>query len=674
MLYKLNNINSSTREIGSKARNLSDLIKHNFPILDGFVLTQDVLEKIFLSEENKRKVFNIYENIKLNSGFGILEQLENLKKIILESEPNESFIYDLKKVFKELQNQSNCQAIIIRSSGKQEDTKSSSHAGIYQSISNVKTFKDFLEGIKRCWCSSFDPKVAVYRQSKGLPIGDINFAILVQPMLQSKYSGVICTFDPLKGHSNNYYLSIDSQKNSVVEGNGYLYDGILDPNRICEIPGVPSKIIDNLLNICKRLIKHFGSSDLDIEWGYFDQKIYIFQVRSINILSNLEFDNIQPILEIISIDDTEKVKSIPLGDIKFLYNAWLKKRIKIRALAKSTNLVSIAGCKLIYFNKKGLQNFSQVNLSGMIAFQTEYVILQVNKMLKGVVIPVKELHSYLISLLGEDETKTVMIREFFVGTSQTNSALSSVSRNNEVLIEYSVGGIAGIKSGLSSTSSLRFNDNNIINESINKMNKATLFNKNVKDHCLTIGNFVTRPQKVICEKVSQFTIEANKHFKNPTIEWWIKEDEVVMIDWSSQEEQDLTTIGRSLSKGNISGWALVLDDIDEDIIYLSNGFAVSVESQEDDLATSDVVININKLISNLPPGPVILICSNPLTSLSIFLNSRVKGFVFEDGPLLCHLGIILRENKIPAIFTEDATKIIKTGQWITINDTELSIN
>jgi phosphoenolpyruvate-protein kinase (PTS system EI component) len=46
-------------------------------------------------------------------------------------------------------------------------------------------------------------------------------------------------------------------------------------------------------------------------------------------------------------------------------------------------------------------------------------------------------------------------------------------------------------------------------------------------------------------------------------------------------------------------------------------------------------------------GPAIVIASHPYAVLSTLIG-HVAGFIFEHGSALCHLGILLREARVPA--------------------------
>ena len=59
----------------------------------------------------------------------------------------------------------------------------------------------------------------------------------------------------------------------------------------------------------------------------------------------------------------------------------------------------------------------------------------------------------------------------------------------------------------------------------------------------------------------------------------------------------------------------------------------------------------------------------------IFLLENCKGIIAEQGSILSHTAIISRELKKPAIVNvKDATKVIKTGDWIELDADSGTVN
>jgi len=87
---------------------------------------------------------------------------------------------------------------------------------------------------------------------------------------------------------------------------------------------------------------------------------------------------------------------------------------------------------------------------------------------------------------------------------------------------------------------------------------------------------------------------------------------------------------------------------------VSIGPAVSVATA-DGPAAADYLSDLLRQV-RMSPEPPIVRASRPYAALSILIGS-VAGFVFEQGSVLSHLAILLREAKVPAVFGPDVTRV-----------------
>jgi pyruvate,water dikinase len=87
---------------------------------------------------------------------------------------------------------------------------------------------------------------------------------------------------------------------------------------------------------------------------------------------------------------------------------------------------------------------------------------------------------------------------------------------------------------------------------------------------------------------------------------------------------------------------------------------------------SGVAFKIKNGKNSIPPKESVLIIDSPKPQYVSFLKN-VKAVVCEEGGILNHFAIVCRELGIPFLVLEDATKLIKDGEWIEINIKQPSI-
>lgn len=67
---------------------------------------------------------------------------------------------------------------------------------------------------------------------------------------------------------------------------------------------------------------------------------------------------------------------------------------------------------------------------------------------------------------------------------------------------------------------------------------------------------------------------------------------------------------------------------------------------------------------------VILVTNFPYSAISLLFD-HVNGFVFTNGSILSHLGILLREEKKVAIIMSDAFEKLEEGNYYEIFDSRI---
>lgn len=86
----------------------------------------------------------------------------------------------------------------VRSSGVEEDGATHSYAGLFDTRLGVGV--EELEGaITEVWASAFSDAAVAYRQELGLASETPAMAVLIQPMIEARASGVLFTIDPAEG-------------------------------------------------------------------------------------------------------------------------------------------------------------------------------------------------------------------------------------------------------------------------------------------------------------------------------------------------------------------------------------------------------------------------------------------------------------------------------------------
>jgi len=209
----------------------------------------------------------------------------------------------------------------VRSSSWGEDEDDMSAAGQLETVLSVQNFEDLSRAVMRCFASKFSHTNIEYKRQRGLPL-DLPMAVVVQEMIDCEKAGVLFTCDPTTGNTGHMTMTANfGLGESVVSGR-------TDPDTIRiridqswptqevrqlhieEVQIGEKKVIfnsesvnsppDNLasdqydrsrcclseeeilsLARCGLDLAGYFGCPRDIEWGYKDSQLYLFQSRPV---------------------------------------------------------------------------------------------------------------------------------------------------------------------------------------------------------------------------------------------------------------------------------------------------------------------------------------------------------------------------------------------------------
>lgn len=285
-------------EYGRKATSIAKLFKCGINVPDGYGFSKKGFE-IFCDQNN----INI-------------ENEKNIEEKILSGSFPDDLLNSIKAIWK-LFSLEEDEGLIVRSSAIEEDGEKHSFAGIYESILNIRRFRDLQDAVKKCWLSYYSEKATSYREdNKVEPKG---LALVIQRMIPSDKSGILFTMNPISGDSNEIVIEaypglnfpvvdgIISADKYITNRQGELLQECISKKKIKYCLGRQSFSIDvksleqtkdgnptlieyeifDLVRIGVD-IENIFNTPCDIEWTIQGGVIYILQTRPITIGN---FDN-----------------------------------------------------------------------------------------------------------------------------------------------------------------------------------------------------------------------------------------------------------------------------------------------------------------------------------------------------------------------------------------------
>lgn len=237
-----------SKEFGGKATQLNLAIKHKLPVPKGFVISNSLLVQVIQ---------------------GKISLADELSLVLSELGP-----------------------IAVRSSAIGEDSKSQSYAGQYVSLLNVASVTEAEQAIIAVQQSAYSKRVKLYNERFG--IADVpKMAVLLQQMVTAKTSGILFTKDPVT-NTNEIIIEANWGLGETIASGQVIPDffrlsregQILDKkagngtercaNDLC-LNEMELRQLHQLAKYCE----HVFGKDLDMEWTFDQQCLYLLQCRPI---------------------------------------------------------------------------------------------------------------------------------------------------------------------------------------------------------------------------------------------------------------------------------------------------------------------------------------------------------------------------------------------------------
>ncbi|MEM5879589.1 MAG: PEP/pyruvate-binding domain-containing protein, partial [Candidatus Aenigmatarchaeota archaeon] len=316
---------------GGKGANLGELTKIKMPVPPGFVITTKAFDKFIELNGIKNQIQELIEACDVDNTEQLLETSKKIKSLIISQDFPIGMRTELIDAYREL---SFAEEIItpkaleliaagrdyalvaVRSSATAEDLPTASFAGQQATFLNVKGIKDYLESVKKCWASLYEPRAIFYRAKNNIKHASI--AVVVQRMVSSDASGVMFTVNPTTGEDEIVIEATWGLGETLVAGevepdfyrvskDGRILEKKigkkekmrvrdLATDRTVVLPVAEKKVnaqvlsdeqILQLAEYGKAIEKHYGKSQ-DIEFAVERGRIFIVQARAVTAIGKKE--------------------------------------------------------------------------------------------------------------------------------------------------------------------------------------------------------------------------------------------------------------------------------------------------------------------------------------------------------------------------------------------------
>ena len=272
MIYSFKEAEISDKN-GNKANSLVAMKAAGFNVPDGFILNSDCFDD-FLIENLLEK--QVSEDLAKENADGLSEETLSVfdearlnpivrRKITEYTRPGKKYA--------------------VRSSCTKEDLGDLSFAGQYKTYLFVSP-EEIEEKIIACYKSTYSSNIVAYCRQNNIELKSLKMAVVVQEMVDSDYSGICFTVDPVTGNDKDMLIElaqgigeeIVSGHNAPEQYHYSWFNNATEFDKKNKILG--AKKLRELGETFADIQLHFGFP-CDIEFALKNDKLYILQARKI---------------------------------------------------------------------------------------------------------------------------------------------------------------------------------------------------------------------------------------------------------------------------------------------------------------------------------------------------------------------------------------------------------
>ncbi|KKS66223.1 MAG: Phosphoenolpyruvate synthase [candidate division WWE3 bacterium GW2011_GWB1_42_6] len=316
--------------VGGKGANLGEMVNAKIPVPDGFVVTAGAYFDFINSTSLKEKIMHELSGLNVDNSKKLQEASKRIKTAIMAADMPGDLAVKIKDYYHKLCGE-NDRYVAGRSSATAEDLPDASFAGQQETYLNVKGWSDVVKKVQECWASLFEARAIFYRETNKYSHLKVGIAVPVQLMVQSDYSGIMFTVNPLTNSKEEVSIEaafglgqpvvsgeVTPDQYIVNKKSGKITSRYLAKQtwqltlagntpiskKYQQVQKLTNKQIVELAHVGMKIEEHYKRPQ-DIEYGIEDGKIYIVQSRPVTTLVQKETE--------IAIETGNKAKAILEG-------------------------------------------------------------------------------------------------------------------------------------------------------------------------------------------------------------------------------------------------------------------------------------------------------------------------------------------------------------------------
>jgi phosphohistidine swiveling domain-containing protein len=553
---------------------------------------------------------------------------------------------------------------VVRSSAVGEDSNAASFAGQLDTVIGVDD-SGLQAAIRRVWLSAWSDRAVQYRRRRGLgAVADLPVAVLIQPYLEPDAAGVLFTSDPMSGHLGAVIEAVRGRGDALVSDSALPTRYRLGPNEAAI--EVDSNAAGDVLTVeqVRQLVLLGSRLELllagpqDIEWVLAAGVLTVVQSRPITTatapahladplrftatVTRVDAAHAAAIPPHLASSDKFRLRLLATAEYARIGAGWL---VTVREDPSGGSLADAAQA----IRSEVEQEQPQVSL-----------VLQDPPRLDGAILRQFTPAADIAERLGELVARVGAAHDTFrfIVTEVYRARMSGIAHlaAGRLFVEVAFGSY--VPKGVVPTSLYVVDDAGGVESHKPAQQHEAIFIENGKP-VTRVVDAVARLDEPQLAVIRHLTATVNRGYPQVSVEFGVlASGEPYLIDIIPDTSNIPLDDVRVMSPGRVTGRTVVAATEE----LAARSLEAHFHSQRD--------------VSEANADAVVVVAPNPFLALEDYLSKYDSGnlaFVFEQGSLLGHLAIILREHGVPAIVVPEARTLLEEDALVEIDTSTESL-
>jgi len=306
--------NAALEVVGGKGRSLAEMVNAGLDVPGGFYLTTAAYRGFVAENDLQAKIIELAKPVIGEYTLSFDAASEAIQALFSKGKLSHAMSAEIREAYAALEGDD--PPVAVRSSANAEDLPDMSFAGQQDTYLNVRGADAIVAAVRDCWASLWTSRAISYRHQMGIEQDAVAMGVVVQQMVASEVSGILFTANPATGERSEMIINSSFGLGEAVVGGQVTPDTyVVDRKSMKAIETIigakeqkivsdgeqgtrlediaenergqsslSAKAIRELVTLALKTESHFEGVPQDIEWAYFEGKLYMLQSRPITNL------------------------------------------------------------------------------------------------------------------------------------------------------------------------------------------------------------------------------------------------------------------------------------------------------------------------------------------------------------------------------------------------------